>query len=56
MRVGGIMIKTKKEICKIIENLIKEMDYPTKKELWKALPTNISFNELSKIVDNLEES
>ena len=32
------------------------MDYPTKKELWEAINVKLSLEEVSKIVDDLEES
>lgn len=50
------MKKIKKDPYKLIEDLIKKMDYPTKKELWEALNKKISHEEVSKIVDGLVES
>jgi len=49
------MKKSEKDMRKLIEELIKKMDCPTKKELWEAMNKKIALEEVSKIVDDLEK-
>jgi hypothetical protein len=40
----------------MVEEKIKEMDYPKKTELWKALPKKVMYQTFSVIIDYLEHS
>ncbi|MBI4163936.1 MAG: hypothetical protein HY512_03670, partial [Candidatus Aenigmarchaeota archaeon] len=41
----------------MVEETIKKLDYyPTKTELWKALPKQVMYQTFSMIIDYLEES
>ncbi|GAI29887.1 unnamed protein product [marine sediment metagenome] len=40
----------------MVEDTIKNMDYPRKTELWKALPKKVMYQTFNFIIDYLEES
>ena len=40
----------------MVEDTIKEMDYPRKTEIWKALPKKVMYQTFCIIIDYLEES
>ena len=40
----------------MVEEAIQNMDYPTKTELWKALPKKMMYQTFCLIIDYLEQS
>jgi len=45
-----------KDNLKLVEDFIKKLDNPTTKELWNSLNKKVSYDDLSIILKDLEQS
>ena len=53
----GVLHEPRLDTILMVENAIKDAeDYPTKTQLWKALPRKMQYQTFKRIIDYLESS